>query len=585
MSTFSDELEAQSRNIQGQDIVEAIGLIEGYSTIFNEDNSFLKTKGSRNYSLIKKLIKFLLIQKKKILLLLVLGGLSYFWNKKRNNKPNKIRKVAVIGSGIAGCGAAYTLAKSGIETTVYEKKPSFGGNAKSYTWDINGNKVRTGLAVLAWPDDFFHNYNALINDLKIKTFKHPLKFLITSSVKQEDDSIELSFAHDPPDKLPKWAQEDLIKWQKMANFVRRVNSFFQPCEYKSLYRMNFLNPLNLISLKTFCGWFGLSDKFWNYIFVPLHTSTFLELDLDSVPAVMAETLEDIMPLVKTPIMVAWEKDAKQPIDEIMKMKKIIPKRSCSVEKVEYFENKEGVIEVYITDENEVVEKYDAVIFACSARAMTNILHTNSQVNGNNTYLRNQLEQIVFRKTLYSHDRDEKGTFNQGVVHKNACVLPTKYRKNILDSYCNYMEVDREDPTDLENTFVISSWAPTIHNTTSNVVKEHFKNSTKEGMFVSYNVRDKLKDEDCEWTSTSREAHPSLTTWQLFASQMLWPRLQGSRQKTTYFCGSAVTPGNGHDLSLLSGIITATELGATYPFKTKKAIEDFNKLKAMMLPLL
>lgn len=517
--------------------------------------------------------------KNVIMFLTAATVLRYLYNKSKRSKTRKVKRVAVIGSGIAGCGAAYTLAKSGIDVVLYERKPKFGGNAKSFTWDFNGNKVRTGLAVLAWPDDYFHNYNALVKDLGIKTFQHPLRFLITSSEDQKDDSIKLSFAHDAPEPLPNWAQNDLKKWKRMADFVKRVNAFFQPCDFKSFYRMSFFNPLNLISLKTLTKIFGLSNKFWDYIFVPLHTSTFLELDLDDVPSVMAEVLEDIMPLTRTPTMVAWEKDANQPIEEILvQNSRIKGKRSCAVEKVEYFGDK-----VFVTDEDESCEKYDAVIFACSARSMTSILHTQNQNNGLSFGL-NQLEKLVFNKVLYSHDRDEKGTFNQGVVHKHATVLPTKFRKNILKDYCNYMEVDRKDPTVLENTFVISSWAPTVQNAADNTLKYHFGSSEEEGMFVSYNCRDKLKDKECEWTSTSREAHPSLTTWHLFSSQMLWPKLQGTRNKSTYFCGSAVTPGNGHDLSLLSGIIAATELGAEYPFATedKKAERDFELLRKMMI---
>ena len=33
----------------------------------------------------------------------------------------------------------------------------------------------------------------------------------------------------------------------------------------------------------------------------------------------------------------------------------------------------------------------------------------------------------------------------------------------------------------------------------------------------------------------------------------------------YFCGSTVTPGNGHDLSFLSGLVAASECGADFPY--------------------
>lgn len=52
----------------------------------------------------------------------------------------------------------------------------------------------------------------------------------------------------------------------------------------------------------------------------------------------------------------------------------------------------------------------------------------------------------------------------------------------------------------------------------------------------------------------------------------------------YYCGSYTTPGNGHDLSLLSGFVIADLIsgGGSYPFKGKeKACEDFERLKKIM----
>ena len=57
-------------------------------------------------------------------------------------KPNgKKAKVAVIGGGVAGSGAAYALARDGYEVTVYEARKTLCGNARSFEWDINGKTV------------------------------------------------------------------------------------------------------------------------------------------------------------------------------------------------------------------------------------------------------------------------------------------------------------------------------------------------------------------------------------------------------------------------------------------------------------
>ena len=103
------------------------------------------------------------------------------------------------------------------------------------------------------------------------------------------------------------------------------------------------------------------------------------------------------------------------------------------------------------------------------------------------------------------------------------------------------------------------------------------------MLVSYNCREKLTGHKIERPVTSFEGHPCLTKFHLMASALFWPMLQGSREGTVYFCGSTVTPGNGHDLSYLSGLVAAGACGAAFPYQEHRhAAADYDKLKGMMM---
>ena len=67
---------------------------------------------------------------------------------KRNRKvrPSQLSKrVAIVGSGIAGNGAAYELSKLGADVTVYEAADRIGGHA--HTVDVDGAKVDVGFQV------------------------------------------------------------------------------------------------------------------------------------------------------------------------------------------------------------------------------------------------------------------------------------------------------------------------------------------------------------------------------------------------------------------------------------------------------
>lgn len=73
-----------------------------------------------------------------IALILAIGRYVY---RRYTHKPGKAsrQRVAVIGGGIAGCGAAWALKQSGHEVVLYEERETLGGNAKTFTWDSPGN--------------------------------------------------------------------------------------------------------------------------------------------------------------------------------------------------------------------------------------------------------------------------------------------------------------------------------------------------------------------------------------------------------------------------------------------------------------
>ena len=57
---------------------------------------------------------------------------------------------------------------------------------------------------------------------------------------------------------------------------------------------------------------------------------------------------------------------------------------------------------------------------------------------------------------------------------------------------------------------------------------------------------------------------------------------GQGRGGVFYCSSFATPGNGHDLSLLSGLVVARALGAPYPFKEDRAASyDFECLCSYM----
>lgn len=54
-------------------------------------------------------------------------------------------RVAVIGAGVSGLVAAYTLAKAGVDVVLYEKEDHLGGHA--WTVRVDGTDVDLGFMV------------------------------------------------------------------------------------------------------------------------------------------------------------------------------------------------------------------------------------------------------------------------------------------------------------------------------------------------------------------------------------------------------------------------------------------------------
>ena len=172
-----------------------------------------------------------------------------------------------------------------------------------------------------------------------------------------------------------WLLEDLKRWEKCVNFVRAVNDFFCPPKtHRSVYRSSKLNPLNLISLWKLAHYvFGVSRKFWDDVFVPVHTSTFLETQMDGLPAVIAELLEDIVPLSDPetyPVMDTWEAGNAREVFEKL-VEPLRKNKSCSVHtsngvsSVTFKNRRNGEDRVVVvTDEDGNTNEYVRSIFEC-----------------------------------------------------------------------------------------------------------------------------------------------------------------------------------------------------------------------------
>eukprot|EP00047_Mylnosiga_fluctuans_P012730 m.27573 g.27573 ORF g.27573 m.27573 type:complete len:486 (+) comp4436_c0_seq1:168-1625(+) len=465
---------------------------------------------------------------------------KYFFASRRDYVDRESVRVAVVGGGIAGTSAAWSLRQDGFKNiTIFEKVATLGGNARVQQWPTSP-PVTSGLSVLAWPDIYFHNYNNLLAKLGIDTTMVNLKFFVK-------DSKRGTFVHGKPSSLQEKLSTDIARWNRMVSFIRSVNGFLHRSPYPSLYDMSVLNPFNIITLRQASRLFGVSAEYWNTAVVPIYSSTFLTAKLDCVPAVIAPVIHDLIPLDAPSQMRTWCENSSLVFKAMTEG--ITVRTGVNIEKVLF--NPNGTI-VVKTESGET--EFDRIIFACSADAALSMMDSPSA-----------LEKFALGKIGYSDDDDT--SFIDGRIHSDPTVIPAEHRQEVLREFANYIEINGDR---IENTFVISSWVPA-----GEAVKDQNK-----PFLVTYNSERKIDPATIQGVVSNKRCHPHMSLWNLIIAAGLIRFIQGRRG--AYYCGSFATPGNGHDLSLLSGLIVAHTLGARYPFPdNKNAATDFSKLRTLM----
>jgi cytochrome b involved in lipid metabolism len=383
-------------------------------------------------------------------------------NNEGNDGPYK---VAVIGGGIAGCGAAWALARSGFDVTLYEAREQISGNARTFSWDFSpfrgkGETVESCVSVTAWPPNFYKNYTCLLDHLEIETVHQPLSWFLNSKVPGYEGVL---WEADPaiyPGSLRKVFKEDFEKYRKVVDFSRAVTKFFTlqwaPWHWNdsvSMYNthqgLGLLNPLTTVPLYSLFKLIGGTDEFWNIVFTPQYTASFLVDELRPFPAVFGPLIEDQIPLnpskdnswqgssKRSPndcnitTCVTW-KDAGCGIRQVFDLlvKDVTVKEQARVRQVQILPN--GKKRVF--DEFDSYIDVDRVIFACPSNAVGNIFKEHNKVLFANT---------ILSTPVYADDHHPSTGHMHAVMHSDGSVIPQEYRDDCLKRASNYVEITKQ----------------------------------------------------------------------------------------------------------------------------------------------
>jgi uncharacterized protein len=87
-------------------------------------------------------------------------------------------RIAIIGSGISGLGAAHALARQGHATVVYEKQARLGGHSNTVELNLDGQTFGVDTGFLVFNDRTYPRLIALFDELKVESATSEMSFAV-----------------------------------------------------------------------------------------------------------------------------------------------------------------------------------------------------------------------------------------------------------------------------------------------------------------------------------------------------------------------------------------------------------------------
>ena len=223
----------------------------------------------------------------------------------------------------------------------------------------------------------------------------------------------------------------------------------------------------------------------------------------------------------------------------------------------------------------VEERFDRVVFAVSnAHAVANILRCGKQCG---TY------ESILLDAIDTHDMMARVDWKDWLIspyHQDVTCIAEKHRDILLSDAAFLVDHDVNGGEILQNGkrrenveyhHILGSWSPSIR----------AAGAQGEPMFMSQCLHS-YRDLDIDMVNgvfSAPRAHPDLSFRNMAITQMMH-LIQG--RHGIYYCSNYTAPGNGHDLSFLSGVVVATEIGAPYPFPhDKESEQDWKMMRVFM----
>ncbi|MYD50683.1 MAG: NAD(P)-binding protein [Dehalococcoidia bacterium] len=443
-----------------------------------------------------------------------------------------VRRIAIVGGGISGLGAAWALNHhpDRFDFRVYEAHEQIGGNA--VTADMpqdDGSTIPFDISVTACIPSVYHHILLLMQEFGIELLDTKFSY----SVKYG----ERVYAHDFDSEISEQLQAEIAKFQRI---LRRLHWIGWLTRSQSKL-LNALNPFNYISMGTVLKLGGFSDDFRYKVLKPMFVNFLMATDVYSLPAALFTRYLEFFDIETATPMQTWDRGTRRIYENLTADFRDKIYLSRPVRKV--YRHKSHV---EVEDEEGVRETFDEVVFACNAN------HTLALID-KPTFL----ERYILSSVRYDMDLHHKA-----VVHHDSSVLPDNEVKP-LSTRSNHIEQYGDRPDNYEITYIMHNQQP-------------WANRSDKPCLVTYNAVSPIDESKIIKKWSFQHIIHDVRHVALLVN--LFRFIQGKRR--TWHCG-AHTLVNSQETCFVSGLAAARQLGADYPFDDAAARRSFNYYGSIM----
>ncbi len=442
------------------------------------------------------------------------------------------RKIAIIGGGVSGLGAAWTLHQQPdrFDFRLFEAQELLGGNA--ITVDMpqdDGTSIPFDISVTALIPSVYEHILLLMEKFGIERIDTKFSY----SVKYAGQI----YAHDFDSEIRQQLQAEIAKFQRILRRIQRVG-WLSRTQSKAL---NLLNPFNYITMGTILNLGGFSGDFRYKVLKPMFVNFLMATNVFDLPAALFARYLEFFDIESATPMQTWDQGSQRIYEHLSAdfQDKIYLNRP--VQRV--YRSKSGV---EVEDAEGVREQFDDVIFACNAN------QTLMMIDKPTSLERYLLSSIRYESELHNHT----------VVHYDSSVLPDNEAKP-LTTRSNHIAQYGARPDNYEITYIMHNQQPWV-------------SRSDKPCLVTYNAISPIDEQKIVKKWWFQHVVHDVRHVALIVN--LFRFIQGKRR--TWHCG-AHTLINSQETCFITGMAAARQMGADYPFNDPAARRTFNYYGSIM----